>query len=277
LFAQQGSAGFFSVLADLEEAGAGHEDLQQRVWAVIDSITQPNPESEQLREAMFEWAGRPACCDRAALSFSNLEVMAMVYKARTLAQDGQQGAALLKLSRGLFRLDKVEKIALSDIERRTAAINATPGWSSAQKTRQIELLEEVEIRLAYRFGLKDRLGLPGQPQRVRFTNLGRVAPQMLDRAQAQVLALDNSPEELQALVERDFWKSYLANKYKSQFETQQTPYQTKQASLYEALESGELSQASYKGQSADLDAQLQIEEAALVETLTRQELADNPF
>jgi Leucine-rich repeat (LRR) protein len=277
LSAQQGSAGFFSVLADLQEAGAGHEDLQQRVWAVIDSITQPNLESEQLREAMFEWAGRPACCDRAALSFSNLEIMAMVYKARTLAQDGQQGAALLKLSRGLFRLDKVEKIALFDIQRRTAAINATPGWSSAQKAQHIESLEEVEIKLAYRFGLKDRLGLPGQPQRVRFTSLGRVTPQMLDSAQTQVLALDNSPEELQALVERDFWKSYLANKYKSQFETQQTPYQAKQASLYEALESGELSQASYKGQSADLDAQLQIEEAALVETLTRQELAENPL
>jgi len=277
LSAQRESAGFFSVLADLQEAGAGHEDLQQRVWGVIDSITQPNLESEQLREAMFEWSGRPACCDRAALSFSNLEIMAMVYKARTLAQDGQQGAALLKLSRGLFRLDKVEKIALADIERRTATINATPGWSSAQKARHIKRLEEVEIRLAYRFGLKDRLGLPGQPQYVRFTRLGRVTPQMLDSAQAQVLALDNSPEELQALVERDFWKSYLANKYKSQFETQQTPYQTKQASLYETLESGELSQASYKEQSADLDAQLQIEEAALVETLTRQELAENPL
>lgn len=33
----------------------------------------------------------------------------------------------------------------------------------------------------------------------------------------------------------------------------------------------------YEAQSADLDAQLQIEEAALVEELTHQELAQNPL
>ncbi|MEB2516109.1 DUF6543 domain-containing protein [Pseudomonas sp. YuFO20] len=161
LLAQEGSRGFFQVLNNLENAGAGHVDLQRRVWEVIDSITEANPGSEALRAQMFEWAGRPACCDRAALSFSNLEIMAMVYRARTLALDGEQGAALLKLSRGLFRLDEVEKIALADITRRTAAINATPDLSAAERTAQIGRLEEVEIKLAYRYGLKDRLALPG--------------------------------------------------------------------------------------------------------------------
>jgi Leucine-rich repeat (LRR) protein len=268
---------FFKVLADLEPAGAGYADLQKRVWEVIDTLSEPNAESGQLRRDMFEWAARPACSDRAALSFSNLEVMAMVYRAGRVAQDGQQGAALLKLSRGLFRLDNVERIALADISRRTAAINATEGLSSAQKAERIALLEEVEIKLAYRFGLKDRLGLPGQPQSVRFTRLGDVSSAMLDQAQAEVVALDNSPQELQALIERDFWKRYLANKYQSQFEARQAPYQTRQANLYRDFSAQALSQAAYEEQSADLDAQLQIEEAALVEELTRQERVQNPL
>ncbi|MFW0756473.1 NEL-type E3 ubiquitin ligase domain-containing protein [Pseudomonas sp. H11T01] len=277
LFSLEESTQFFRVLADLEPAGAGYMDLQKRVWEVIDTLSEPNAESEQLRKDMFDWAARPACCDRAALSFSNLEVMAMVYRAGRVAQEGQQGAALLKLSRGLFRLDNVERIALADISRRTAAINATEGLTSAQKAERIAQLEEVEIKLAYRFGLKDRLGLPGQPQRVRFIRLGDVSSEMLDSAQAQVSALDNSPEEFQALVERDFWKRYLAQKYQSQFEARQAPYQARQVSLYQARSAQELSQAAYQGQSEDLDAQLQIEEAALVEELTRQELVQTPF
>lgn len=271
------SAGFFRVLNDLEQAGAGHADLQRRVWEVIDTITEANPESEALRGEMFEWAGRPACCDRAALSFSNLEIMAMVYRARTLALDGGQGAALLTLSRGLFRLDEVEKIALADIERRTTAINDTPGLSAAQRNERIRLLEEVEIKLAYRYGLKDRLALPGQPQQVRFTRLGNVTPTMLDQAYTKVVALDNSPEEFQTLVAKDFWKDFVTNTYRPQFEAQRQPYQDRLATLRESQQAGTLSEAQYKTQSEELDVQLQIEEAALIEKLTREELAKHPL
>ncbi|VVO88221.1 NEL-type E3 ubiquitin ligase domain-containing protein [Pseudomonas fluorescens] len=276
LSTQEGSQGFFSVLNDLENAGAGHADLQRRVWEVIDTLTEVNPESVALRQEMFEWAGRPACCDRAALSFSNLEIMALVYRARTLAMDGEQSAALLKLSRGLFRLDELEKIALADIEQRTTAINNTPGLSAALKAQQIRLLEEVEIKLAYRYGLKDRLGLPGQPRQVRFVHMGKVTPAMLDQACAKVLALYGSPEEFQSLVAKDFWKDFITNKYRVQFEAQREPYQDRLASLRDRQQAGELSEAQLKVQSADLDAQLQIEEAVLIEKFTREELNKPP-
>jgi Leucine-rich repeat (LRR) protein len=277
LAAQDGSHGFFQVLNDLENARASHGDLQRRVWAVIDTISEANPESEALRAQMFEWAGRPACCDRAALSFSNLEIMALVYRARTLALDGEQSAALLKLSRGLFRLDEVEKIALADIEQRTTAINNTPGLSAAERNERIRLLEEVEIKLAYRYGLKDRLALPGQPQQVRFTRLGNVTPAMLDQAYTKVVALDSSPAEFQSLVAKDFWKDFVTNKYRPQFEAQREPYQDRLASLRESQQAGTLSEAQYKTQSEELDAQLQIEESGLIEKLTRAELAKHPL
>lgn len=277
LSAQEGSQGFFNVLNDLENAGAGHTDLQRRVWEVVDTITEGNPESVALRQEMFEWAGRPACCDRAALSFSNLEIMALVYRARTLAMDGEQSAALLKLSRGLFRLEELEKIALADIEQRTIAINNTPGLSAALKTQQIRFLEEVEIKLAYRYGLKDRLGLPGQPRQVRFAHMGKVTPAMLDQACAKVLALDDSPEEFQSLVAKDFWKDFVTNKYRAQFEAQREPYQDRLAKLRDRQQAGELSEAQFKVQSADLDAQLQIEEAVMIEKFSREELTEHPI
>ncbi|MFQ6591490.1 MULTISPECIES: NEL-type E3 ubiquitin ligase domain-containing protein [Pseudomonas] len=270
-----GSAGFFRVLSDLQVVSEQHTDLQGRVWEVIDCITQNSSESERLREQMFEWAGRPACCDRAALSFSNLEVMAMVYKARAAATDATQGAALRKLSRGLFRLDEVEKIALNDIAERTAAINATPHLSDAEKARRISRLEEVEIRLAYRFGLKgaDQLDLPGQPEQVRFTHMGSVTQAMLDSARTRVLALDNSPQEFEALLSRDFWLDYVTHKYRTQFDALSKPYQERLAVLYEQSATGLLTGDEYAAQAKDLQAQLAIEEANLIEALTREELA----
>jgi Leucine-rich repeat (LRR) protein len=277
LFAREHSSELLAVLTGLDATGSAQVALQQRVWSVIDSITQSNPESAQLREEMFEWAGEPACCDRAALTFSNLEIKSMVYKARVLAREGQQSPALLSLARGLFRLDAVEKIALADIQRRIAAINRAPGFSQQQKIRQIALLEDVEIKLAYRVGLQDLLELPAQPASYRYTAMSDVSPDMLKHAYSQTMALNNSAAEFQALVSRDFWREFLVSKYKSQFDQVQTPYQTRQASLDQALDAAELDEPAYTEQTTDLDAQLQIEEAALVEVLTRQELIAHPY
>lgn len=277
LVAQEGGAGFFRVLNDLEGAGAGHEDLQRRVWAVIDSITEDTPKSAALREQMFEWAGRPACCDRAALSFSNLEVMSLVYRAETQGGEGQRAGALLKLARGLFRLDHVERIALADIERRTAAINHTPELTSLEKAERIERLEEVEIRLAYRYGLKDRLELPAQPSQVRFTRMADVSQHTLDQVYTGIVSMNNSPAEFHALLARDFWKDYVTNTYRAQFEAQRAPFEERQAGLHQRFESGVLKQEAYKQQSDDLEAQLQIEEAGLIERLSRQLLVEHPL
>lgn len=270
------SDGFFAMLNGLEDVPGGHADLQARVWTVIDAITQNTAESEALRVQVFEWAGRPTCCDRAGLSFSNVEVMTMVHNAKLMAGDVNQGATLIKLSRGLFRLDEVEKTALNDIARRTQAINDNPALSAEEKTQKIARLEEVEIRLAYRFGLKDanQLDLPGQPQTARYTG-GKVTTQVLQNTRDRILKLNNSPAEFQALVARDFWQEYLTQKYQAQFEAQSQPFHKSLAALYDQRSEGQLTEKVYDQQARDLQAQLAIEEANLIETLTRTELQAN--
>ena len=272
-----GSDGFFRMLNDLQAAQGGQADLQQRVWEVIDSITEHSDESEALREEMFAWAGRGACCDRAALSFSNVEIMKMVYRAKASATDANQGPALMALARGLFRLDEVEKVALADIAERTARINNDATLSAAAKRSKIDQLEEVEIRLAYRYGLKgqDKLALPGQPDKVVFVVMGNVRQADLDSALTRIRALDNSPEELKALLGRDFWKDYVANKYRPQFEAQSKPYHERLAALLEQNEAEAISSADYVAQAKALQTQLEAAENALIERLTRSELTLN--
>jgi hypothetical protein len=50
-----------------------------------------------------------------------------------------------------------------------------------------------------------------------------------------------------------------------------------QASLHQRFESGGLTQEAYTQQSDDLEGQLQIEEAGLIERLSRQLLAEHPL
>ncbi|NVZ56469.1 hypothetical protein HX797_09335 [Pseudomonas edaphica] len=271
------AAPFFDILERLEPAGAGHADLQRRVWEVIESITQDTAESETLRKELLDLAGEPGCCDLAAFSFSNLEVRTMAYKARLQATDQTQGVQLARLSRGLFRLHEVDKIASADIQRSEAIVN-DPRVSIADKLPHTQrLAEEVEIRLAYRYGLKDRLQLPGQPQQVRYINLGGVTALMLDTAYDTIKALDNSAQELQALLSRGFWQDYLTGKYAVQFDALRHPLHDQLADLRSRFESNAITEALYKHRSGELQLQLQIKDAALIETLTRQELLDHPL
>lgn len=275
LHGQPDGEGFFNLLNDLDVGVAEREELQRRVWEVIDGITENSAESEQLRKDMFEWAGKRACCDRAALTFSNLEILLMVHKAKALAltQGVNQGVALTTLARGLFRLDEVEAIALRDIDQRRTAINNQQGLTPVQKVQALALLEEVEIRLAYRHGLKDRLDLPGQPQHTRFTGLGNVTPAMLEDAYQRVISRDNSVQEFDALVARDFWKDYVTNKHRNAFEAQNEPYQKQLAQLQRDFESGKLSKAVYDVNAEQAQSLSAVDELTLIETLTRQEIA----
>jgi Leucine-rich repeat (LRR) protein len=267
-----GSDGLFNTLDRLLHVPAGHNDLQQRVWKLIDSITENSPESERLRSELFERSGEAACCDRAAFTFANLETRMMMHNARSLARDQAQGPQLTALSKALFRLHEVDKIASADIAQREAKILESRQGQGAPSLAAPHVPEEVEIRLFYRHGLKDRLQLPGQPERMGFGHLVNVSKAQMDAAYEKVIALDNSPEEFQALLSREFWQEFVIHKYQSQFEKQRQPFQERQAILDEAYAANTLSFDDYDAQSRALQAPLAIEEAALIETLTRQEL-----
>ncbi|MCO8310314.1 NEL-type E3 ubiquitin ligase domain-containing protein [Pseudomonas mandelii] len=272
---QPRSDGLFNTLERLLESPTGHNELQSRVWKLIDSITQNTPESERLRKEVFDRAGDAACCDRAAFTFANLETRAMMHDALAQAGDKTQGLKLFALSKALFRLHEVDKIASADIAQREARIAAARSPQEAAGLPPPHVPEEVEVRLFYRHGLKDRLQLPAQPEKMGFSRLAGVSKAQLDDAYKKIIALDNSPDEFQELVSRDFWQKFLTNKYQEDFEKQRQPFQDRQAALDESYAAKELSFADYDAQSKTMQNSWMTEEAALIETLTRQELAEH--
>ncbi|MED7666154.1 hypothetical protein GXB78_02865 [Pseudomonas moraviensis subsp. stanleyae] len=180
--------------ADFRLSGA---DLTQRVWRVIEAAT----ENTELRDLLFlNSATHGTCPDGRILSFSELETRVYEYTAlrdipRHLPE--QRGAALVELTRRLFRLERVDRLA------------------EAAGRHQ----DRAEIRLQYRIGMTrgwpDGLELPAQPEHMLYRT--PIEGQQLSDARASVLADEASNLFLEDLIARDYWIRYMRDRYADVF------------------------------------------------------------
>lgn len=200
LRAEQGSEGLFNLLAGLgstADAKNVRVDMSRRVWWVLEATEA----DADLRAEIFDRAATPLNCDdAAAASFSNLEVLTHLHEASKGVESGQLTAEpLLKLSKGLFRLDQIERYARSH----------SVGHPSA---------DPLEVSLAFRIGLADTLELPGQPRHMRFEQLAEVTNKDLVAAADKVRVAELSPELLDFIVGLPFWIDYLKRRFHGRFE-----------------------------------------------------------
>ena len=115
------SRSFFRVLEDMSESEQflrTQDDLTQRVWTMLTAMH----ENSELRRRSFDIAANPRTCrDGSAMTFASLELQRHVSTA--LRQSGTE-EELLKLARGLFRLELLDKHVTEVINARHAAILA---------------------------------------------------------------------------------------------------------------------------------------------------------
>lgn len=169
--------------------------FSQRVWSVVEAAT----EDDGLRRRLFRLArvGRFSADGYSAL-FSEMEVQVLFYRAMAAALTGPASVEqqLITLLRGLFRLHEVEGFALADINARTG-----PQSGSYEQA--------LEISLAYRVGLAERLSLPAQPRMVTSALDVQVAPAALERAYQKVLTTERTSALLEWMIIQRFWVEYL--------------------------------------------------------------------
>ncbi|WP_341521001.1 NEL-type E3 ubiquitin ligase domain-containing protein [Pseudomonas sp. G.S.17] len=216
LEAEPDAAEFFRVLNELRASADFATDramLTRRVWALVDVAS----ETTELREELFEMAAHPVTCgDGVAIVFSNLETHAQVFRIKTTVSADDQPERVFRLVRGLERLDEVEKHALRLITlRRSAEVS----------------VDEAEIRLAFRVGLARTLDLPNQPEGMLYNRLAGVTQEMLDDVYAQILGKESTPQFLQALIAREFWMTFLEQRYAQDFEPLKAFFQDRMGAL----------------------------------------------
>ncbi|MFM9383420.1 NEL-type E3 ubiquitin ligase domain-containing protein [Pseudomonas sp. UV AK001] len=242
--------GLFHLLAELGNTADSEyvrEDMSRRVWTVLEATRA----DAELREQIFDLAANPInCTDNAALNFSHLEVAVHVHKAlRVSAGQKPSPVHLMKLARGLFRLEQIDRIA---------AEHALEHASS----------DPLEVALAYRTGLARAFDLPGQPSHMRYSELAGVSGEDLVAAINQIQTAELSPQWLEFLVRQSFWNDYLKNSFASQFDATLAPYHEEIQGLFERAD--ELDSADYLNEMDHCADRMKKAESALLQRLTAQ-------
>ncbi|VVM56793.1 hypothetical protein PS645_01048 [Pseudomonas fluorescens] len=245
-----------AMLRDTHEFRFARADLTRRLWGVMDAAA----ENTELRELLFHNAEtHGTCIDGRILTFSEIEGRVFVYHALRNVSLGQpllKGRALLQLSRQLFRLDRVETLA------EAAAVQG----------------DRAEVRLQYRIGLTsgwgDGLDLPGQPAHMAFAN--PISGAQAARIQASILEAERSDALLVDMVSREYWTTYLAERYPEEFSAINTALDDERLQRFneieDRLESGEMTDEEYRTQLDGLAEVIKNRRSQQLVELTRREI-----
>lgn len=185
------------------------EALTEQIGALLLALG----EDTELRENLIVRADHGSTCgDGLALIFSDLEIISLVAQAKaTVGEEGSE-LKLLRLARSLYRLDQVEVIVRHLLEERYLRVRD-------EMWEQLNELDEVEFRLAFRIALAGPLELPAQPQAMAYEYLADVSQMAIDGVRHRVLANERSTSSLRdSICEREFWIGFLKEKYAHQFE-----------------------------------------------------------
>jgi hypothetical protein len=244
--------GLFRLLAELGNTADSEkvkEDMNRRVWEVLEAAETDTT----LREQLLDLAANPInCTDSAASNFSHLEVAVEIDKVtRITAEHRPTSAQLLKLGRGLFRLECLEKIALKHAKENPAT-------------------DPLEVSLAYRTGLAEHFELPGQPRHMRYASLSGVTQANLETAKNTVSTAELSSEWMTFIIRQSFWSDHLRRTYPAQFATIDETYPAQLQALFEKAQT--LKSADYLGQVDTIKVARETAETAVFKRLTNDAL-----
>jgi len=177
-----------------------------------------------------------------------------VWQAEVQAQQGEREQVLLHLGRQLWRLDEVERVAMDDVRWRQAD-GADP--------------DEIEVVLAYRLALRERLDLPIFTSGMSFRAVAGVTETHIEGAARRVLQAETSEQLANSLLDREFWCSHVRRLHAQRFDEMNAPFHARLEAVQEAAD---LSEQQVLQQTEEISQQRQAAERALLLDITRQAL-----
>ncbi|MGI3747600.1 MAG: dermonecrotic toxin domain-containing protein [Janthinobacterium lividum] len=195
-----------------------HAELASEVLTVLETAGQDAVLRGQIEVMANDrlFGANQTCQDGARLIFSDIQVAVYSHGALQGVAESQRTDALLGVLRQLFRLNEVQAVADVEIARRE-------GLGMA--------LDHAEVRLAYRVGLADELGLPGQPYRMVWARLAAVDRGALLDASRQVLEAERGPAFLQFAVGDRQWNARLRSEHAPALAAATAPVRIRMAAL----------------------------------------------
>ena len=173
-----------------------HEELANDVMRVLE-VSADNPALRAELEVMANdrlFGADQTCEDGARLIFSDIQVAVYAHTELQGVPEAQHTEVLFRVIRRLFRLNEVQTIADLEIASREA---------------RDMLVDEAEVRMAYRIGLASDLNLPGQPLSMAWSRLASVDRQAILAARRLVLEREAGDGFLNYAVADRRWNARL--------------------------------------------------------------------
>ncbi|MNK67414.1 Leucine Rich Repeat protein [compost metagenome] len=246
------------LLRDTDDFRLVPADLTRRMWDVMQAAT----ENSELRQLLFLGAeSHGTCPDGRILTFSDLEVRVSVYRALhdiPVHRMALRGRALLRLSRQLFRLDRIETLA-----------------DAAGRGR-----DRAEVRLKYRIGLTggwgDGVDLPGQPTYMLYDV--PLSGELLNQTRASILEAERTDALPLSMIARDYWITYLEERLPLEMQAIDSAVdqqrQERWSVLDDRLSRGEIDARQYDRELEDLGKAMERLLTQKRLELTRREIID---
>jgi hypothetical protein len=226
-------------------------ELVRRVWQVLEAAAQ-NTELRLTLNGMSEEPLRllrdyDTCPDGIRLEFNQMEVLIYTRRALLESPGEHHGQSLYRLTRRLYRLDELDRIARVQAGSR----------------------DEAEVRLAYRLQWATELDLPLPPGRMLYRAHARLRPGELDEALGQVRQGENGEPFMNYAAGRDFWVDYLREVYPKRFRALKDAYEASVNALIDLHPDDNIDQ--YAPQITALKEQFERDEQSLIRELTNLE------
>lgn len=250
---EPGSDGLFRFLADFietDDVEANPRHYRRRIWRILEACEQHT----ELRQRLFIEASGPGTCeDRLLMVLEQMEITILAQTARADGSAALSETALVRLGRGLFRLDEVDRIASRHIE----LMNQQP----------TPLVDEIEVRLYYRLKLLRPLGLPIEADEMHFESFANVNTSHLLSAQQAVLAAETPQVLAESLSQRPFWSEHARELYAEDFETLAQRFHTRFEALQAEVDAQQIDDWTFDVRSRVLKYEYEIAETKLLNSL----------
>ncbi|MFS2158775.1 NEL-type E3 ubiquitin ligase domain-containing protein [Pseudomonas sp. Pseusp122] len=226
-------------------------EIIARVWRVLEAAAQ----DAELRLTLNGMAEEPlrllldydTCPDGIRLEFNQMEVLIYTRQALLDAPVEHRGQALYHLTRRLYRLHELDRIAREQAGSR----------------------DEAEVRLAYRLQWAAELELPLPPGSMLYRAHARLRPGELDEALGRVRQGESTEPFMAYAAQRDFWMDYLRETYAERFRQLKDAYEANVLALTDLHPDDNVDQ--YAPRIAALEQQFKEDEQYLIRQLTIQE------
>ena len=214
-----------------KEAQSDPEGLRMRVWSLLEQASEDTALRDRLTEVAQLYP--PTCGDAGAEAFSALEVELLANRAAGQAQGSVK--PLADLYRQLYRREKVnelaDRISLKRNQRKQALLDDVmddelPAYDVLDSPAafpdvdlETGLVDDIEVRLALRQSLAERLDFPEPSRGMLYRGAARINQTIIDNVGTAVLELDaDATARQQWMARQPVWVDFLKTRYASQFE-----------------------------------------------------------